>query len=43
MELYLGFGYVKMFRKRNKTFVTYMDKMGKTIKTSMDHKFNLEV
>jgi hypothetical protein len=42
MEPDLGYEYVKMCRKRKKTHVAYMDKLGKIIKNSSDHNFHLK-
>jgi hypothetical protein len=42
MELDLEYRYVKMCRKRNKTFVEYRDKFGKSIKTSSDRNSQLK-
>jgi hypothetical protein len=37
MGLDLEYGYVKMCRNKKKSHVAHMDKLGKTIKTSLDH------
>jgi len=37
----LGSGHVKMHMKINKTPVAYKDKLGKVVKTSLDHSFPL--
>jgi len=41
MMLELGYGYVKMYKKRNKTPVVERDKKGKIVKTSPYHNFHL--
>jgi hypothetical protein len=41
MEPNLGYGYLKMCRKRKKAHVAYEDKLGKTVKNSLDLKFQL--
>jgi hypothetical protein len=41
MESIFGYGYLKMHMKRKKTPATYRDKLGKIVKTSLDHNFEL--
>jgi hypothetical protein len=43
MKPYFGYGYIKMCRKRNKTHVAYMDKMGKQSKLPQTITFILEL
>jgi hypothetical protein len=42
MEPDLGYGYIKMCKKRRKTHVSYRTKMGKHSKTYEDHNFLLK-
>jgi hypothetical protein len=41
MDPDLESAYTKMCKKRKKTPITYKDKLGKTVKTSPGHNFNL--
>jgi hypothetical protein len=43
MQPYLEYEHVKMCKNEKKTHVEYRDKLGKTIKTSLDHFFHLKV
>jgi hypothetical protein len=43
MDPYLGSEYVKMCRKRKKTPIAYMDKLGKKNKILQTITFNLEL
>jgi hypothetical protein len=39
MEPYFESGYINMYKKRNKTYVAYIAKNVKTIKTSASHNY----
>jgi hypothetical protein len=43
MESFLGYGYLKNAQEEKESFVTYKDKLEKTVKTSLDHNFQLGI